>query len=114
MQKSLFSFVAQRLFLSFVAQRLLFPFSLHIGYYNLLLHTCSSHKVDIYQHHDNSSTKNKECKKREVVRFEPQNLNLVNTDPTIRVSFEQVGCMRFCEKVQGYNVQLTKQFSLKL
>ena len=63
-QKSLFSFVVQRLLLLFVAQILLFPFSLCRGYYSLLLHICSSHMVDIYQHHDNSSTKKKECKKR--------------------------------------------------
>jgi len=47
-----------------------------------------------------------------VIRIEPQNSQLVNFDPTIRVSFEQVGCMIFCEKIQGYNVKLTKDFSL--
>jgi hypothetical protein len=36
----------------------------------------------------------------------------VNADPTIRVSFEQVGCIRFCEKLQGYNMQVEKEFSL--
>jgi hypothetical protein len=45
------------------------------------------------------------------MRFEPQNLKLVNADPMIRVSFEQARCIRFCEKVQGYNAQLTMQFS---
>jgi hypothetical protein len=45
-------------------------------------------------------------------RYEPQGMTLVNSDPTYKVSFEQAICMRFCEKVQGYNVQLTKQFSL--
>jgi hypothetical protein len=30
----------------------------------------------------------------------------------IKVSFEQVGCIIFFEKVQGYNAQLIKQFSL--
>jgi hypothetical protein len=47
-----------------------------------------------------------------VLRCEPQSLKLVNFDPAFRVSFEQVGCMRFCEKIQGYNVQVTKEFSL--
>jgi hypothetical protein len=28
------------------------------------------------------------------------------------VSFEQDGCMIFCERIQGYNVQLTKEFAL--
>jgi hypothetical protein len=56
--------------------------------------------------------KRNNVRSRESMRFEPQSLNLVNADPTIKVSFEQDGCMSFYEKVQGYNVQLTKQFSL--
>jgi hypothetical protein len=47
-----------------------------------------------------------------VLRYEPQSLSLVKSDPAFRVSFEQVGCIRFCEKIQGYNQQLTKEFSL--
>jgi hypothetical protein len=47
-----------------------------------------------------------------VLRYEPQSLSLVNSDPAFRVSFEQAGCIRFCEKIQGYNQQLTKDFSL--
>jgi hypothetical protein len=54
--------------------------------------------------------KRKNARSGKVVRFEPQDLKLVNADPTIRVSFEQAGCIRFCENIQGYNVQLTKQF----
>jgi hypothetical protein len=41
----------------------------------------------------------KNVKGGDFVRFEPQGLNLVNVDPTIRASFEQVGCIRFCEKI---------------
>ena len=47
-----------------------------------------------------------------VLRCEPQSLKLVNFDPEFRVSFEQVGCMRFCEKIQGFNVQFMKEFAL--
>jgi hypothetical protein len=36
----------------------------------------------------------------------------VNSDPTGMVSFEQVGCMSFYEKVHGYSVHLTKHFSM--
>jgi hypothetical protein len=36
----------------------------------------------------------------------------VNYDPTFRVSFEKAGCMRFCEKIQGYNAQVTNKFAL--
>jgi hypothetical protein len=46
------------------------------------------------------------------VSFEPQDLELINEDPTIRASFEQVGCMCFCERIQGYNVTLVEQFAL--
>jgi hypothetical protein len=46
------------------------------------------------------------------MRYEPHSLNLVNSDPAFRMSFEQVGCIRFCEKIQGYNMQLTKEFSM--
>ena len=54
----------------------------------------------------------KKYKGGNVFRYEPQGLTLVNSDPAYKVSFEQAGCMRFCEKVQGYNVHLTKQFDL--
>jgi hypothetical protein len=47
-----------------------------------------------------------------VLRYEPQILSLVNSNPAFRVFFEQEGCMRFCEKIQGYNMQLTKEFAL--
>jgi len=47
-----------------------------------------------------------------VIRYEPHNLQLVNSNPTIKVSFEQAECMIFCDKIQGYNVQVTKDFSL--
>jgi hypothetical protein len=36
-----------------------------------------------------------------IVIFDPKGLKIVNADPTIRVSFEQVGCIRFCEKLHG-------------
>jgi hypothetical protein len=47
-----------------------------------------------------------------VLRYEPQSLNLVNSDPAFRVSFEKARCIRFCEKIQGYNIQLKNEFSL--
>jgi hypothetical protein len=48
----------------------------------------------------------------DIVIFEHQGLKLVNADPTIRVSFEQVGCIKFSEKLQGYNMQVEKEFAL--
>jgi hypothetical protein len=48
----------------------------------------------------------------DIIIFEPYGLNLVNAYPTIKVSFEQVGCIRFCEKLQGYNMQVEQEFAL--
>ena len=45
------------------------------------------------------------------MRFEPHGLNLVNTDPTIKASFEQMTCIRFYEKLPGYNRQVAKEFA---
>jgi hypothetical protein len=47
-----------------------------------------------------------------VLRCEPHTLELVNSNPTFRVSFEQARCIRFCEKIQGYNAHVTKEFAL--
>jgi len=47
-----------------------------------------------------------------VLRCEPKNLELMNYDPMFRVSFEQAQCIRFCEKIHGYNAQVKKAFSL--
>jgi hypothetical protein len=39
---------------------------------------------------------------------EPQYLTLVNEDLDVRASFEQVRCMVFCRKIQGFNVNLVE------
>jgi hypothetical protein len=54
----------------------------------------------------------KKARSGRAVRFEPQDLELINEDPMIRASFKQVGCMRFCERIKGYNVKLVEQFAL--
>jgi hypothetical protein len=59
-----------------------------------------------------SQRKIKNARSGRVVRFEPQDLKLINADPTIRASFEQVICMHLCERIQGYNAQLVEQFTL--
>jgi hypothetical protein len=41
----------------------------------------------------------KKARSGRAVRFEPQDLELINEDPTIRVSFEQTRCMCFCERI---------------
>jgi hypothetical protein len=45
---------------------------------------------------------------------EPQNLTLVNEDMDDRASFELVRCMVYCKKIQGFNMNLAEQFSLRM
>jgi hypothetical protein len=54
----------------------------------------------------------KKVRSGRAVRFEPQDLELINEYPTIKASFEQARCMRFCERIKGYNVNLVEQFTL--
>jgi len=54
----------------------------------------------------------KKARSGRVVRFEPRDLELINEDPTIMAYFEQVGCMCFYKRIQGYNVKLVEQFTL--
>jgi hypothetical protein len=54
----------------------------------------------------------KKARSGRVVRFEPRDLELINEDPTIMAYFEQVVCMCFCERIQGYNMKLVEQFAL--
>jgi hypothetical protein len=42
------------------------------------------------------------------MRPEPQDLALINEDPNVKAYFEQVRCMHYCEKIQGYNVKLAE------
>jgi len=48
----------------------------------------------------------------QVLRFEPQNLDLFEGNPNFIDSFRQVGCYRFCEKMQGYHKQMSMDFAL--
>jgi hypothetical protein len=50
----------------------------------------------------------KKARSGSVVRFEPQDLELINEDPAIRVSFEQAICMCFYKRIKGYNGKLTE------
>ena len=40
-------------------------------------------------------------------------MKLVNKYLEVRASFEQVGCMMFCRKIQGFNMKLAEQFALR-
>jgi hypothetical protein len=47
-----------------------------------------------------------------IIRTGTQDLVLFEDEPTFRASFERVGCMIFCQKIQGFNQQVTKDFAL--
>lgn len=50
----------------------------------------------------------------DIVRIEPQTLTMVNSSPAIRVTFENAGCIPFCQMIQnmGYHTQLASLFAL--
>lgn len=47
-----------------------------------------------------------------IICIEPQDLVLFEDDPTFRASFERVGCMSFCQRIQRFHQQVTKYFAL--
>jgi hypothetical protein len=48
----------------------------------------------------------------EIVRVEPHDLQLINSDPLFKESFQRVGCLAFCEKMQRGHPEVAKQFAL--
>jgi hypothetical protein len=52
------------------------------------------------------------ARSRRNVGPEPQRLTLVSEESDVRESFEQVRCMLFWKKIQGFNVRLEEQFAL--
>jgi hypothetical protein len=56
--------------------------------------------------------KKKSNKGGEIVRLEPQGLQLLDSDPTFRETFQRVGCLTFCERLQGHHMEVAKEFSL--
>jgi hypothetical protein len=59
----------------------------------------------------NPKRRRKNVRSGEIVRVEPQGLNFLNANPKIRASFEQVGCIKFCKKIHGYNRQVAREFA---
>lgn len=51
----------------------------------------------------------------EIYRYEPTHMQEINSLEFIRKSFEQAGCLGFCQRVQevGYHHDLTSSFSIK-
>jgi hypothetical protein len=48
----------------------------------------------------------------DIVRVEPHDLQLFNSDPFFREAFQRVGCLDFCEKMQRGHPEVAKQFAL--
>ena len=46
------------------------------------------------------------------LRYEPADMNLINEDPTAVEVFRRIGCLQFCEKLQGCYAQVSKEFAL--
>jgi hypothetical protein len=60
-----------------------------------------------------SSQQNKKIYKGgEIVRSEPHDMQLVNSDPFFRECFQRVGCITFCEKLQKGHMEVAKEFAL--
>lgn len=62
------------------------------------------------------SEKRKYNKGGNISRFEPSNMKEFNVSPFIKISFEDVGCLGFCERFQelGCYAELTSLFATNL
>jgi hypothetical protein len=48
----------------------------------------------------------------DIVRVEPYDLQLFNSDPSFKEAFQKVSCLDFCEKIQRGHPEVAKQFAL--
>jgi hypothetical protein len=48
----------------------------------------------------------------EIVRDEPRDLQLINSELFFKEAFQRVGCLVFCEKMQRGHPKVAKQFAL--
>jgi hypothetical protein len=48
----------------------------------------------------------------DIVRVEPHDLQLINSDPFFKEAFQRVGCLDFCEKMQRGHPEVSKKFAL--
>jgi len=47
-----------------------------------------------------------------VVRYEPQTTQLLDSKPNFKEYFQRVGCYNLCVKLQGYHMDIAKEFAL--
>jgi hypothetical protein len=64
------------------------------------------------EHDKHDKQKKKIYKGGDIVRFEPQGLQLLDSNPIFREYFQTVGCLTFCENLQGGHMEVAKQFSM--
>jgi hypothetical protein len=55
---------------------------------------------------------NKSHKPRKLVRTEPVDMHLFETEPMAREVFQRVGCLSFCQNMQRGHPEVTRKFSL--
>jgi hypothetical protein len=48
----------------------------------------------------------------EIVRAEPHDMQLINSEPFFKEAFQRVGCLIFCEKMKRGHPEVAKQFAL--
>ena len=46
------------------------------------------------------------------LRHEPEDVKAIIEDPAVMEAFRRVGCLQFCENLQGGHTQISKEFSL--
>ena len=46
------------------------------------------------------------------LRYEPNNVNAIVEYQTVMDAFSKAGCLIFCEKMQGCDTQVSKEFAL--
>jgi len=47
-----------------------------------------------------------------VLHYEPTYMKLLEEELAFTQSFSSVGCLRFCQKLQGFHAKITKDFAL--
>ena len=84
--------------------------SLTPGVNSLIIHIIHHivHKLE----ETKSMEKNKYNKGGEICNMEPKGTYFLNSNPMYKDCFQQGGCLAFCEKFQGYNIQVAEQFAL--
>jgi hypothetical protein len=50
----------------------------------------------------------------DIFRTEPHDMQLINSEPIFKETFQRVGYLNFCEKMQRGHLDVAKQFALDL